>query len=115
MPADVSLTPMERAILDAMRDNEYTDCLEPHASVWTFSAIYNSGIPAAQARGVISSLIKKGLISAGEYDGEPILSYTDAGRALYPTPETRLSKPDIIDEPPPPPVLHPDREHFPTE
>lgn len=60
----MKLTPMEIKILNAMRNNEYNDALEENGAcgTWSFTAIYNSGIEAKKARGVISSLIKKGLV-----------------------------------------------------
>jgi predicted transcriptional regulator len=60
----MKLTAMEIKILNAMRNNEYNDALEENGAcgTWSFTAIYNSGIAAKKARGVISSLVKKGLV-----------------------------------------------------
>lgn len=76
-----SLTSKEIKILNAMRNNEYSDALE--FSTWSFTAIENSGIEAKKARGVISSLVKKGLIVATGSKDEEALSFTDLGKELF--------------------------------
>lgn len=76
-----SLTPNEIKILNAMRNNEYSDALE--FSTWSFTAIENSGIEAKRARGVISSLVKKGLVVATGSKEEEALSFTDLGKELF--------------------------------
>lgn len=76
-----SLTSKEIKILNAMRNNEYSDALE--SSTWSFTAIENSGIEAKKARGVISSLVKKGLIVATGSKEEEALSFTDLGKELF--------------------------------
>lgn len=83
------LTDKEEDILKAMRDNEFQDALTDVGGVWVFSVIDNAGLDAKVARGVISSLVKKGLVEVWDNDGEPCISYTDAGKEIakdYPTP-----------------------------
>lgn len=83
----LKLTQMEIQILNAMRYNEYNDCLQDHCGTWTFSVIENAGIDPKKARGVISSLLKKGLVEVNEKtssDPESI-GYTEAGEKLFET------------------------------
>lgn len=56
----MNLTEMEKLILTTSRKNEYGDPAE--VPVWMWSVIMNADLDAKQARGVISSLVKKGLI-----------------------------------------------------
>jgi hypothetical protein len=81
----IKLTAMEIKLVNAMRDNEYNDAIE--GATWTFTAIDNSGIPAKQARGVISSLVQKGLVTAEvgnkNIGDEDNIAFTNAGVALF--------------------------------
>ena len=79
----INLTKMEIKILNAMRNNEFEDCIDAEAT-WTFAVIDESKINPKQARGVISSLIKKKLIwciSNGQSDD--CIGFTDTGRQLF--------------------------------
>ena len=79
----IKLTDMEIRILNAMRNNEFEDCIDAEAT-WTFAVIDNSGINPKQARGVISSLIKKDLvwcISNGKSDD--CIGFTNKGKELF--------------------------------
>jgi len=61
----LNLTKLETSLLNAMRENEYNDALESGGcGTWTFTAIDNSGMTGKTASGVISSLVKKGLVIA---------------------------------------------------
>jgi hypothetical protein len=60
------VTEMEKALLIAMTTNEYTNGTEDSWGQWTFAVIAESGIDPKQARGALSSLIQKGLVT--EYD-----------------------------------------------
>lgn len=79
------LTAFEIKLVNAMRSNEYNDAIED--PTWTFTAIDNSGIPAKQVRGVIASLVKKGLIFAeiGEkkVGDEDTIGFSEAGKKLF--------------------------------
>lgn len=78
-------TPMEDKIMLAMTTNEYTDGTEDSWGQWTFAVIDESGINPKQARGVISSLIQKGLISEQDYGSkyeDKVLHFTDNGRRV---------------------------------
>lgn len=79
----MKLTKMEIMVLNGMRDNEYNDAIE-HAT-WTFTAIDNSGLNAKQARGVIASLVKKGLVIAtkGSHGDEDMIGFTQEGVKLF--------------------------------
>jgi len=62
---EIRLTKLETSLLNAMRENEYNDALESGGcGTWTFTAIDNSGMAGKTASGVISSLVKKGLVIA---------------------------------------------------
>jgi predicted transcriptional regulator len=63
----IELTDLEKKVLHSSRDNEYGDPAED--PVWVFSIIKNSGIESSKARGVISSLAKKGLAFVDDYEG----------------------------------------------
>lgn len=83
---NVKLTISEVAILNAMRTNEYNDAIE--GATWSFTAIDNSGISAKKARGTISSLVKKGLVTVTQADqknpeDEEMIAFTAAGRELF--------------------------------
>lgn len=94
----MKLTEKEIKILNGMRENEYNDALAndegeydfiKHCGTWTFTAIDNSGLDAKIARGVISSLIKKGLVIANtvsnkaRYNDEDTIEFTRAGAELF--------------------------------
>ena len=77
------LTRLETMMVNGMRNNEYNDAIE--YATWTFTAIDNSGMSGKTASGVISSLIKKGLVEAtqgtnGEAD---MIGFTDQGVMLF--------------------------------
>lgn len=85
----MNLTVMEVKIINAMRNNEYNDAIKDNGAcgAWSFAAIDNSGIPANQARGVISSLVKKGLVDITPADksshSPEVISFTQAGVRLF--------------------------------
>lgn len=83
----MKLTVMEIKVLNAMRQNEYNDALQDYpCGTWSFTAIDNSGIKPKIARGVISSLVKKGLVSvtpqSGPEDPE-VIGFTKEGVKLF--------------------------------
>lgn len=112
----MKLTIMEIKILNAMRTNEYNDALSSYpCGTWSFTAIDNSGIPAKKARGVISSLVKKGLVTISgrntrnAEDCEAI-GFTELGCKLFDTatgekcnwdecPQLLLKESDEIEQP----------------
>ena len=59
---EMKITEMEKAILTGIRNDDYTDNEDSTYSTWVFSAIIESKIEPKRARGVISSLVKKGLV-----------------------------------------------------
>jgi hypothetical protein len=85
----MKLTVMEIKILNAMRNNEYNDALDSFPlGTWSFTAIDNSGIKPNIARGVISSLVKKGLVYVHEggkdKNAEPeVIGFEQAGVDLF--------------------------------
>lgn len=96
----MNLTEKEIKILNGMRENEYGDALanvggeydfENYCGTWTFTAIENSGLDAKTARGVISSLVKKGLVIANtvtsyqrtRYNDEDTIEFTKTGAELF--------------------------------
>ena len=82
------LTRMEKMVLNAMRDNDYNDALE--YNTWLFCATEYSGLDTKQARGALSSLIKKDLVTVYEDDNRKFggsddssIGFTEKGRALF--------------------------------
>jgi predicted transcriptional regulator len=63
----MNLTENEKAIMKAGCDSEYDNFCE--APTWVFSVIDNSKLDAKIARGVISSLVKKGLVEVFDNEG----------------------------------------------
>lgn len=81
----INLTPMEKSLMIAMTTNEYAAGREEASwGGWTWAVIDDSGIAPKQARGVLSSLIQKGLVTEETF-ARPVndysLHFTDAGRA----------------------------------
>jgi len=94
----VAIENLTRLELQAMKahETEYGDLLEEpevihptgcdpiriHRSTWTFAWIDEVGISPKILRGVMSSLIKKDLISVSGDGNEETISYTDEGRRI---------------------------------
>lgn len=81
-----SLTPMEKRLMMAMTTNEYTDGTEDSWGQWTWAVIDESGIDPKQARGALSSLIQKGMVTEQDYEGkgrpdDMTLAFTPEGKA----------------------------------
>lgn len=85
----VELTELEKKLIRHVRFNEY--CEGGHGGGWTFAVIDNSKIPASSARGVLSSLVKKGLIYIdigdggivnGKLDLNTVCDMTDLGESV---------------------------------
>lgn len=72
----INLTDMERAILVAARNSDFGDAVLE--AVWTDTTVEDSRLSEKQARGVLSSLIQKGLIevSGGK---DSTIAITDLG------------------------------------
>lgn len=79
---NIELTEMERKVLDDItHDDFYEDGL--YSTIWADCFVANfSTIPAKQVRGVLSSLIKKGIIYPIEKGRDGIIVFTAAGREL---------------------------------
>jgi hypothetical protein len=86
---EINLTDMEKALLKGARINEFGDAY--NSSPWVWSVIDYSGLTGAQASGVISSLVKKGLITVdgkrcgASYDDDTSLCFTELGRKVCDT------------------------------
>jgi len=74
-------TEKEKAIFLGSRDNDYANVFE-EGCTWTFAVIDSSGLSPKEARGVLSSLIKKEIIVIEDYDDDTIFSYTIEGKKL---------------------------------
>lgn len=95
----MKLTTMEKKFMNAMRNNEYNDCLQDYdgtnwndllvgGCTWTFTAIDNSGLTPKQCTGVMSSLTKKGLIGSEQVNtkrlgDEDTVWFTEEGAKLF--------------------------------
>jgi len=76
----IHITDNERKVLTSLQHNDYED------GTWSW-AINNSskpsGIEGPALSGVVSSLVKKGLVTSDEYDhGENVICITQAGKDL---------------------------------
>ena len=82
----MKLTTMEIQFLNGMRNNCYCDVLTAGCT-WLFSAVEECPYTEKQATGVISSLMKKGLIETyfDKEDKLHIVCFTDQGKALFDT------------------------------
>jgi hypothetical protein len=89
----VSITELTRLELQAMKvtGTEFGNLLEEptvygehrvSTAVWTFSWMDEVGISPNILRGVMSSLVKKGLIGVEGKGNDETLSYTDEGRKI---------------------------------
>lgn len=84
----MKLTRMEKMVLNAMRENDYNDVLQD-GYTWLFCATEFADVDTKQARGALSSLIKKELVWAeieekrsGQPD-ESTVGFTEAGEKLF--------------------------------
>ncbi|ACK74082.1 hypothetical protein PCC7424_5514 (plasmid) [Gloeothece citriformis PCC 7424] len=82
----INLTEGEKQILIASTNTEFGSALEDKFP-WTWSVIDNSGLEPKIARGVISSLIKKGLVHIVDYPDRRnpddfIFSLSDTGKKI---------------------------------
>lgn len=86
------LTELEIRVLEASRKTDYGDCLE--YGQWSFAVCDKALLSEKVYRGVVSSLIKKGLITIWDNgrisDGikagnflDMIFEFTDKGRELF--------------------------------
>jgi len=66
---ETNLTENELAILKASRTNDFADAGEG-STTWVFAVIQSSGLDPKVARGVIASLVKKGLVAIDDYEGD---------------------------------------------
>lgn len=63
----ISLTENENALIIGIVDNEYSDG-DYDAPAWVFAALDTADLNPKIGRGVLSSLVKKGLAVVGESD-----------------------------------------------
>ncbi|MHB1167029.1 MAG: hypothetical protein ACYC0N_00630 [Carboxydocellales bacterium] len=75
----VELTELELKVLHGARNNHYSDIYESSGD-WTFAVIDAAKLTPQIARGVISSLIKKGLATVYDNDGDQCFSLTAEGK-----------------------------------
>lgn len=82
------LTDLEVKVLEASRVTNFGDCLED--GQWSFAVCDKSGLGEKVYRGVVSSLIKKGLIYIWDDGDTPrgkfedmVFEFTDKGRKLF--------------------------------
>ena len=82
----MEITKLEKRMLEGIVNSEFNDTDElAEVSVWTHSAIDASKLDAKQARGVIASLVKKGLVDnyIASNPDDCIISYTELGVQVY--------------------------------
>lgn len=82
----MKLTNMEKMVLNAMRENDYNDALQD-GGTWLFCATEYSDLDTKQARGALSSLVKKELVWVNieklSDSDESTVGFTDEGKALF--------------------------------
>ena len=83
----IHLTENEKIILKAGCDSEYESICCEYGRDWVFATIENSKLNSKVARGVISSLIKKGLVEVFDNEGfnnsnDMVLIATPEGKNL---------------------------------
>ena len=81
-----NLTELEVKVLEASRKTDFGDCLE--YGQWSFAVCDKSGLDEKVYRGVVSSLVKKGLIQIFDQEGrgkfkDQVFEFTDKGRSLF--------------------------------
>jgi hypothetical protein len=80
------LTELEVKVLEASRNTDFGDCLE--YGQWSFAVCEKSGLDEKIYRGVVSSLVKKGLVNIWDQEGrgksgDMVFDFTDEGRKLF--------------------------------
>jgi hypothetical protein len=87
------LTDLEVKVMEAARHTDFGDCLE--FGQWSFSVADAARMDTKVYRGVVSSLIKKGLVSIWDDDPDGrdrqfdpyketmVFEYTDKGKSLF--------------------------------
>jgi hypothetical protein len=87
------LTALEVRVMEAARHTDYGDCLE--CGQWSFSVAAAAKMDTKVYRGVVSSLIQKGLVSIWDDDPDGsdrrfdpdketmVFDYTDLGKSLF--------------------------------
>jgi hypothetical protein len=78
----VKTTSNEQTVIRNIVNNEYANG-DVFAVTWTWRAVEGVGKTPRSAGGVVSSLVKKGLVCADGYGEEATLSLTDAGSAVF--------------------------------
>lgn len=80
----MKLTRMEKMVLNAMRENDYNDALQD-GGTWLFCATEYSDLDTKQARGALSSLVKKELVEVNieKISNESTVGFTEAGEKLF--------------------------------
>jgi len=78
----MKLTELEKDVIVAITENEYSDV--PGDPVWSFSIDYNTKITKKnQISGVVSSLVKKGLVVSQGWDKDDVVYLTKKGIDEY--------------------------------
>ena len=79
---EMKLTELEKDVIVAITENEYSDIPGDH--VWSWSVADNCKITHKdQVSGVVSSLVKKGLTKCYEEGKDSTIHLTDAGIKVY--------------------------------
>lgn len=84
MKTETNLTMLELSVLAAIDASEYGD--ELTNEIWMFSVTDNmedGGATPKQLPGVVSSLVKKGLVKSGGTGNDAGVHMTDAGAGAY--------------------------------
>lgn len=81
MEKNINITSMENEFIDCMINNDFSNLLETKTE-WLFAITDELSYSKKQSNGVVSSLVKKGLIwtEFAESDNEYILGFTTKGK-----------------------------------
>lgn len=81
---ELNLTTLEVQFLNGMRTNNMSDILESGGD-WMFAVVDETNMTSEQAKGVFTSLKKKGLVegTVDEDSNETIVSFTKKGEKLF--------------------------------
>lgn len=78
----MNLTDMEKDVIRAIAENEYCDVLGQ--DVWSWAISHQTKITNDnQIPGVVSSLVKKGLVVSSQYDYDRVVKLTQKGIKEY--------------------------------
>lgn len=82
------LTELEIAVLNACRNNDFGDALDPNEAPWSYAIAEKAGLDTKTYRGVMASLVKKGLAVVWDYGekgrfDDQVVNLTEKARGIF--------------------------------